>query len=241
MERRRKRKRKKVGRRVLLLFLAAGLLGFFSSKTYKWAHRTSFFALKEVIVQGNLIIPQALLLEQSGITTGLNLFQIQGRDVRDRLLRIPRVKWVEVRRRWPGTLRVFVREKESIGFLNNTYEVMEDGELFLLSAEDQIQESRTAELPSLVGRDPDRLLEGVQEGVRLLRFLGDFPLDRIDVTDPENILLYLTPHQKVYLGRGDYEKKVAHLKRLVEELEERGEDYRTVDLRFTDQAVIRRS
>ncbi|MCH7760650.1 FtsQ-type POTRA domain-containing protein [candidate division TA06 bacterium] len=253
MKNRRRRRKRKIGRRILLLLLGMGLLSFSGNQAYHWVNRTPFFALKEVDIQGNFVLPEGFLLEQSGVTLGLNLFQIDGKKVKEQLLQIPRVKWVEVRRQWPGTLRLLVKEKNSIGSLNGSYEVGEDGELF------QVRGRR--DLPSIVGENP----EGIKEGVILLSFLAGteglsqiesleesgvrpmgrsseevFPMDRMDVTNPDDILLYLTPHRLVHMGRGNYEEKVNRLKLLLEEFQRRGEVYRSIDLRFKDQAIVKK-
>jgi cell division septal protein FtsQ len=255
---RRKRKKKKIGRRVLILLLGIGLFSFCILRTHDWVKQAPFFTLKEIVIQGNTALTEGFLLEQSGITPGLNLFQIRGTKVKERLLQIPRVKWVEVRRRWPGTLHVMVREKEPIGRLNDSYEIGKNGELFPIENSGVATSARmgvksieirdqteSAHLLSIVGSNSigDEIQEdGVREGAMLIRALtdqGHIPVERIDVSDPRNVILYLTSNKKVLLGRGGYENKIEHLSLLLNEIETSGRSYRKLDLRFRNQAVIR--
>ena len=185
------------------------------------------FSLKEIVVEGNSALPKEFLIRESGITPGLNLFQIQGREVRERLQKIPRIQWVEVRRRFPGTLHLSIKEKESIGRFNGTYEVSEKGEL--------LEKRGDQNLPSIVGKDP----EGIKEGVRFLQSLSHLPMDHLDVSNPQDLLLFLSPSRKVHLGKGDYEEKILHLKSLLEELNQKRVDFHSIDLRFNGHAVIR--
>jgi cell division septal protein FtsQ len=150
-----------------------------------------------------------------------------------------------------------VREKEPIGRLNDSYEIGENGELFQLensgiatSARLGIEpieirgQSEETHLLSIVGSNSigeEIQQDGVREGARLIKALADqdqIPVERIDVRDPRNVILYLTSSKKVLLGRGGYENKIEHLSLLLQEIETSNRNYRKIDLRFRDQAII---
>lgn len=221
-----RRKRKGRRGRIILILSAFFLLLYSGNKAYLWVHRTPLFKLKEVKIQGNLLLSKDSLLEEAGITPGLNLFKIRGESVEERLLQNPRIKWVEVKRRFPGTLHLKVKEKESIGRFNGSYVLTDDGEI--------IEGEAGRELPSVIGKDR----ESAKEGAKLLKALGDLPYERVDATDPDEIHLFITPRREVRLGRGDYEMKISRLIRILKEFSERSEEIDVIDLRFKDQAIL---
>jgi cell division protein FtsQ len=111
-----------------------------------WAVRQPAFALRAVVVDGNLVRASRAHVEMV-IREELRgtFFTLSLADARASLQRVPWVKSVALRRQWPDRLEVTIVEHELLARWNETALVDTDGELFSADFD--------GELPQFAGPD----------------------------------------------------------------------------------------
>ncbi|WP_028307446.1 cell division protein FtsQ/DivIB [Desulfitibacter alkalitolerans] len=88
---------------VIVLLLALFLFLFIQS---------SFFNCKEAIIAGNEWLDKEYILENANVPIGNNLFYIDEKHIEDRLRVLPMIQEVKVEKRLPGTLYIYIKERE---------------------------------------------------------------------------------------------------------------------------------
>lgn len=110
-----------------------------------------YFAIKEVVLEGGKHIQAQELANQAGITPRQNLLTFDLREARRRILQNPWVEGATVRRRFPDTVVMLVKEREPAGIV----EVANSGQRFLISADgvvlEEVDKGKTQELPVIMG------------------------------------------------------------------------------------------
>jgi hypothetical protein len=110
-----------------------------------------YFAIKEVVLEGGKHINAEELANLAGISPRQNLLGLNLRQARYRILQNPWVEEVSVRRRFPQTVVITVKEREPAGIV----EVANSGKRFLISAEgivlEEVKAGRNFELPLIMG------------------------------------------------------------------------------------------
>ncbi|GAA5052809.1 cell division protein FtsQ [Thermocatellispora tengchongensis] len=100
-------------RTVLLALLTAGVVG---SATWV-VFFSPVLGVREIEVVGNLTVPSEQITRSAGVADGHPLATVDLAAVRGRVLAIRRIESAEVRREWPGTLRIDVVEREPVAVL----------------------------------------------------------------------------------------------------------------------------
>ncbi|MCX7821636.1 MAG: FtsQ-type POTRA domain-containing protein [Brevinematales bacterium] len=114
---------------VFFLFLISGLhYGF-----YLILLNTDAFALKEIKVIGNRFFPTESVIINSGIVKGINIMQINLKEVASRLKKNSFVKDVEVKRIFPDKIEIIIKEKDAVANFNynGSYFVIDKDGVFL--------------------------------------------------------------------------------------------------------------
>ncbi len=111
-ERRNKVARSK-GRKRLYLIVAVFIVigGYFAVRALL---RTSMFSVQKIEVSGSTHYPSAALISQSGIPLGFPLTEVNPQSV---VQRIEELSWngsVIVKKKWPSTLQIFVRNRVAL-------------------------------------------------------------------------------------------------------------------------------
>ncbi|QJB55401.1 FtsQ-type POTRA domain-containing protein [Pseudodesulfovibrio sp. zrk46] len=100
--------------RVIMFMLAVSLvavLGVGLLYGYRFITSTSYFALKEIHVEGNQKLSHGDILQIGDVSLGLNCMEMNVGEVEARLSDNPWIESVTVRRDFPSTLRIDVNEK----------------------------------------------------------------------------------------------------------------------------------
>ncbi len=72
---------------------------------------SSYFDIKQVDVEGTKTLKKSQIVKMSGIETGTNIFKLHKKDVEQRLLESSYIAHVEIKRDYPGTVRITVLER----------------------------------------------------------------------------------------------------------------------------------
>jgi len=234
----------------------ATLLVLLLSLVFMFGHdmltQCDYFKAKTVSVSGNSRISAKQIKSVSGIYEGKNILSVNMLLARKKLLAIPWIKQVDIRRDFPSGMTIHVDE-------NHPKAIVDFGRFFLINTDGNVfMEVKPADFPKLpvihgVEYDqwnPDqgktRAFQSVMSVLRLAE-KGDGPfhtrdLKEIDV-DPETgvTLLTETAVEKILLGFGDYGQKVGQLSKIMSlpETVRRYSAFYMMDLRNPERVVAR--
>ncbi len=240
-----RRERKKIKNRlifVLLLFAANLFLLLFL--------RSPFFAVNYISITGLDKLSREDIYLAGGIREGLNIWKINPPELRRRIQQLPRVETAEVERVLPAALHIQILEKYPlllIPFHGYYLEIAADGMII------GIRDSFTGDLPLASGlfwgkmdvgtNIPDRARgEIIETFLAVFSRIPALPVAEINVSDPQQIIVYTREGMEVWLGSSrELEKKLEVLMHLYSHLSalENGSSEGYLDLRAAEAPVFR--
>lgn len=120
---------------------------------YPWIQRVTYFPILKVSLIGNL-----QYTEQDAIKEALdkpldknNLLLINLKSVQQALLKLPWIKSVYVKRKWPDTIYIELQEKMPLAKWNDANVVTIDGDIFYLQAKQKQKLELSNKLPEFYG------------------------------------------------------------------------------------------
>lgn len=223
---------------VLLSVLTVAILAYF----YLYSHPLkSVFPVRHVAFIGNRHLTDDELRQLSGICLNDSLFMISGSQVSRRLLKSPWVRSVSLRKEYPGTLSIAIREAEPFALLDmNNHLFLLDGNGNLL---EELRDDSIPFLPVITG-DPYNEKEGLSEALKLARFLNEkgfsSETDRVEIVahKPTELSVKIDG-VLVKVGAGEYEEKIERLIKLEKDIKSMGVPIDYIDLRFERKAIVK--
>ena len=208
---------------------------------------SAVLSLRSVSVTGNAAVPEAQILRRAGIAPGMNVFRVNTRSIRQRLLGDPRIEAVTVALEFPQRLTVEIRERPAVAALRA-------GETYVLVGSDAVaiaQATDPGPLPALVADrlDPAAVSVGVRVaspdvrlGAWIAAALPDLLRPRVagvHVDGAGDAGLELRDGTAVRLGgAADVADRLSLLPQVLEVIDERSVRIDSVDLRFSGSIVI---
>jgi len=205
-----------------------------------------FFDLREIVVKGNHYLSSEEIVAASGFRVGSSLLRAPVRYASEEISKRPWVKEVSIRRVYPHTAEISIRERAPIAVISDP----ESENSLLVVGEGGVIVRRVSEVASpillirgghLTGADPGSRLTDPGVIVALERFhqrglnAGAFHL--ADFSDPSAVMLYTQDGLEVALGPVDgIEARIDALAALLATLNPT--DYRSIDLRFGGEATL---
>jgi len=220
---------------------------------HDWITHCDYFRAEKVIVSGTDRLDPVAIQKVANLWEGVNVLSVNLSMVRKRLLSEPWIADVEIRREFPATITIAIREHRPLA-------VIDLGRPFLINTEGRIfketEHGRFAQLPIITGIDYlDWRMEGkpgsqVFDAVMDVLLLGSdrahlLNNERIDqiIVDREIGLTLRTesPVSVIELGYGDFEKKYQRFTRISDHLNrtEQKQIFYSLDLRNPDRIVAR--
>lgn len=205
-----------------ILLGATVFITFFSGLFY--GLQSSYFELKEIIFQGNILLDVEELEVIFPYSLGTNIWEIDLSLLEQEYLLLPRLKEVEASRLLPATIVMSIKERKTVALLpyqGYFYEIALDGILM---------ESRlnltSINYPLITGMSgvlyrPGKNILTSSAGELLLSFLaalqegGEIELSEINVSNPNNMVIVTLDGKKAWLGRRDYAEKLRLLPRII--------------------------
>ena len=172
--------------------------------------RNSIFVIKHININGSLMLSPILIREYTNVDEGLNLFDLNIKQIRnDFLRRVPSVKSMDISRELPDTLEINIVERIPLAKLGKHGPLVVDryGMIFVFKG-------ATSQLPIIWGYDRRRSRPGVkilgiaQAALEALREIDEDPslgLDvvRVEVSHEDHLLLHLTDGKMIKLNWDD--------------------------------------
>jgi cell division protein FtsQ len=212
-----------------------------------------YFKAETITVEGGHRLTPAQILETAKIEDGVNLVSLNLKTIRKRLLAHPWIAEADIRRTFPETISIRIREQEPLA-------VLDFGKQFLINRSGVIfkeaEAFETAGLPVMSGIDYSdwKILETPEtqvfvsvlevlnigrssEGILPNRLIKHIKVDReIGLTLETD-----GPVRTIQLGYGSYRKKYSRLEKILSfvEQDEEIETIEDIDLRNPDHIVAR--
>ncbi len=180
---------------------------------------------------------------------GKNIFQVDINEIHRRLLANQWIKSATVKKEYPDELLIVVVEQKPASVEYNSGNKI--GEWVNFSTDPTLldQEGNTLQqggpfppnLPQLINVSQASYTEALSFGHLLKYRSGAY----IDLSDPNDMLVYFTDPQKktpigqLHLGLGQYQEKWLRFLNIEADLTKRGFPYWEVDFRFLAQAVVK--
>jgi cell division protein FtsQ len=248
----------------ILVSVAGAALG--GQSLYRWALTSPEFALKQITVTGNELVPADEVIALAGLSEGDNLFRIDLTEAGVRMALDRRFKKVLLRRHLPDRVEIVIRERPMLALiqLDRLYGIDTDGHILPLPSVDRLpglplisglvdgpgrisaaaftdQAGYGVGIPDTIGYDPR-----VQRGLYVIETVKAFEpefIDRIseiNVSDPANPVVYMNDNgASVRLGVGNYPQKLKRMRATLDQLKADHIETRWIDLRFNNQVIIR--
>ena len=199
------------------------------------------FPVKQVVFKGNKHLSDEELMGLTGIDFRKSLITISNREVSQRLLKSPWVLSVNVKKEFPETLLLEIKEKEPFALLDM------NGHLFLIDEEGQLlEEMKDSSIPFLpvITGDPFHEKKGFSDALKLAKLMNDreFSLERdyieIIISKPQELTVKIDG-TVVIMGSGMYKEKLEKLIELEDYIKNSGILVDHIDLRFADKAIVK--
>lgn len=203
---RRKPRRKKRDLQKFLRVLRNLLLITLSIIAVYYFSQSPFFALKNIEARGNSQVTEAEIIKKSGLRPGINYFELDTELVKKRLLSIPLMETVKVKKRIPDGVVITIEEREPLAlFCAQESFVVIDGKGYCL---EKYTTSKSYDLPIITGLKPDSLNPGerVSNSGYLKSVLAVLDKDvqqlvsEINIANTDNLVAYTRQGIPVYLG-----------------------------------------
>ncbi len=222
-----------IARAVLGVAIVVGVSGSAAYGARRYVTTTPRFAVKDVIVAGNVRRSTDDIASEAGIVKGANVFSVDLERARALLMTDPWIHDVSLARRLPGTVTIQVTEREAAAIvaLGDSYLASRDGEIFK-----RLEPGDPTDLPVITGLSPDAVAEDRDAAVRSVRRALDLaadydrasmaqrlPLEEVHITDDGGFSLVVGKGGiALALGGPPFHRKLDEAARVTAELERRG-------------------
>jgi len=243
-----------------IAFLASILLVLTLSGIYIFVSHSPRFNLTQIDIQGNHKIGETEILEKAQIKLGPNIFRMDLGRVQQLIREDKRIKDVWVKRELPNRILIEVEEKKPALWINlpeGLYGLSQDQEIIPLEKEDFEHDLPVVTglvSPPVSGKQnqnqrpyewwPNRNAKSALDLYKTLLEVDSSFLEimsEINLSDENNLIFYLIPYgTQVSMGKGSFKKKLKRVKAILD-YEGKREDLASIDLRFKDQVVVKKS
>ncbi|NLX90088.1 MAG: FtsQ-type POTRA domain-containing protein [Firmicutes bacterium] len=210
--------RKGIKKKLVLIFLFL----FFSLSMLLFL-RLPCFDIREISINGLDKLSADEICAAAGLQEGMNIWKISTPEIREKVASLPRVAEVRVEKKLPGSIVIFVEEKQPVAMIpyHSSYlELAGDGLII------GICDEYKGELPLINGLSwgrmdvgmiiPDRPRgEIVEKFLEALAASPSLPLAEINVNNTQQIIVYTWEGMEVWLGNAeDLNEKLEVLQQL---------------------------
>ncbi|MBO0994280.1 cell division protein FtsQ/DivIB [Bacillus sp. SD088] len=209
-------RRKKANRRLIILlsvfFLLIVVVVYFQSPL---SH------IKEIDIKGNKIASKEDILSVSGLEPGGKLWNINRKNVKNNLKKLPEVKDVDVKITFPNTIKLHIKEHASLALLMNDDQhvqpVLENGQV--LKEKNRL----LMNAPILIKFKEDEILKDLIAQLKDIPTEIYYSISEIQhdpkKTDPYHIYLYMNDGNEVNATIPTLAEKMAHYPSVVGQLD----------------------
>lgn len=220
-------------------------------KLYRLYCATTFLRIENIEVTPVTRLTRPQILALAGVQPGDSMFKVGLETIAERLSKNPWLEGVRVRRFFPGTLAIDLKERSPQAIVNV-------GCLYYLDAEGTLfkplAEGDKLDYPLITGvsrddlvRDPQGSREALQTALRLIgRLRGGSVFGLADVSEIHYdkgygfTLFTVQGGIPVRLGNGGFQAKLARFARIYNQLKPQMQALEYVDLDYNDKIIVKK-
>ena len=199
------------------------------------------FPLQHIVFSGSEHLSDEDLKSLTGLQSGENLVALPASVIYKNMTASPWIKSLSVRKEFPDTLHINVKEAEPFALLDmDSRHFIVDNKGKLL---EELKDSSVPFLPVIIG-NPFEKKEGFGEAIQLVRAIKESGLmsrkNSIEIIAgrPQEMTVNLDGIV-VKIGSGEYQEKLARFMELEEEIRARHIPVDYIDLRFANRVVVK--
>lgn len=213
---------------------------------------SAFFAVAKLEVKGNAALPADGIIQQSGLTLGVNIFKVNTREAVQKLSVNPAIKKVNISRRMPATLIIQVTERIPVALVvgQNGF-VAVDGEGVYIKKLTDLQGLRLPVISGIPINENERpgnsiKTPGLGSALQLIKLMDKTFLDNVaEIMAPTPQSLSLKTLQGVEVRFGEpveLERKMKLIQQLLVKNDSiiNNQTVEYIDLRYDTAPVIKR-
>jgi len=231
----------------LILVGALGALGYF---LIGHLYTSSYFSIKQVMINGEKKVVEMEVLNLAGIDIGDSILSIKLKDISKKIEQHPWVEKALVKRRLPRKIVINIKERSPIVKINldRLYLVDRKGVIFKeVSPEDKFD---IPVLTVLESEDP-ATNQGVstkliEEALALLndvnekKFLDTSDISEVNMDPHAGLTLFtVSDATQIKLGYGNYGQKLSKLKKVLDDLEDRYQKAEYINLTYGEKVYVK--
>ncbi len=222
---------------------------------YDFLTQWDYLNAKDIRVEGQRRLSRGAILSQAQIGNSDNILSVNLSMARARLLSHPWIAEADIRRDFPTTIIIRIREHRPLAVIDLGRDLLinEEGDIFKEKSEDD-----PVDLPVVtgldyadlnpVGRDESKGLSAVISILRIVktryRGISTFPVSHIDVDRDLGLTLTMDGSIKsVFIGYQEYESKYRKIEEVINFIKtsEQFSDIEAMDISSLNRVVIRPS
>ncbi len=170
--------------------------------------------LKEIVVQGNMVIQEEELIQVSKLAMNKNIFKFNLKEIQANIKTHPYVKDTKVRRKLPRTISVEVKEREEYAIIPymGSYIYIDDENVVLKASESYIAndhilitgvEFKSFKTGEKIDATNNKVLKSALDILAAARMTSIFDMiSEINISDEKNIRLITLNGGDIWLGEG---------------------------------------
>ena len=239
---------------ILLILIAVGVIACVWLYLYSYGKHSWRFRVEsgdDIQITGNHHVSRAQIMRVMGGDIGRNVFFIPLEERKAKLEEIPWVESASVMRFLPNHLRVDIRERVPVAFVQIAgHAELIDGTGVIM----EMPKGSTAanwEFPVITGMSESEPLSTraprMKKYLELIRDLNSTgeqnskDVDEVDLSDPENVKIVVSVSGSpilIHLGTANYLENYKIFKTHIEEWLQQYQNLKAVDLRYSGQVVL---
>jgi cell division septal protein FtsQ len=230
--------------------LSVGVLGILVYIFFGYLYTSPYFRVERIVVSGENRLSEIEVLNLARIDKGTNILGIDLRRVSDRIEQHPWIQKAFVKRELPQRIIINVTERVPVAMINldRLYLVDKKGIVFK-----EVGPEDTFDVPVLTGLESEDLAANERISRRLIEkaltiidevdkrgTLGVDQISEINMDPYAGLTIFtLEDGTQVKLGFDDYEQKLDHLKKVIADLQERGEKAEYINLNYGEKVYVK--
>jgi len=235
-----------------LLLFTISIIVFLVFIAKRWMDSSPLFIIRNTEVKGNELITEKSIVSLVDINSNMRIFNIDKNNIKDKITTNPFVKNVSIKRIFPSTISIKIREKTPLAFVisKENYILSEMGEL--LPMPEQI---RVYDIPTITGIKNiearvknNEIIEELKISSEILNLLKNaeinlyYDISEINFKDSDLMIFYL--YEKaipVFLNKTDLYRKLCYFSQFLEyaKFEKLLENTKYINLCYEDQIIMK--
>ena len=201
------RRRKRANPKGYFALLKMLLFGSLIVYACYYFSQSPFFSIQRIGTAGQKHLASNEIIQDSGLTAGTNIFKANLEQAKKRLLSIPWIEGVEIRRQLPHTILITVKERQQSAMLwtGQHWLVLDPNGICI----DSVNSSHLYDLPIITGikpetTDPGKLISSnplLQPVLASLDLSVENFFSEINISDGNNLVAYTRDNVPVLLGK----------------------------------------